>query len=79
MLDRVNLSSSACGKAPKARTSSSRAKSEPLSPDKGDFPSLIAYFERVKGSRRLAKEMEQKKKLWGGFLPASHLGPSVER
>lgn len=67
VLDRVRLSSSACGKTPKARTPSSRAKSEPFSPDKGDFPALIAYFERVKGSRRLAKEMEQKKKLREGF------------
>jgi hypothetical protein len=50
------------------RTPSSRAKSEPLSPDKGDFPSLNAFSERVKGSLRSAQEIEQKQKPWGIFL-----------
>lgn len=64
---RVRPSSSACGKAPKARTPSSRAKPESLSPDKGGFPSPAACSERVKGSPPSAKVDGAKAKAGGGF------------
>lgn len=61
------------------RTTGSRTKSESPSPDKGHFTSLNAFSERVKGSQRSGQEVGREQKVWGGFLPASHLGPSVER
>lgn len=62
------------------RTPGSRTKSGSPSPDKRRFPSPHAFSERVKGSQRSGQAEERKQKLGGGdFLPASHLGPSVER